>query len=79
MDPMTVYAMLQLGSMAIQGISGIISGNEEANALERQAQIDRENARLSPEKGEADVAQVRERGSRFMGEQTATIAQSGLS
>ena len=78
MDPMTVYAMLQLGSVAIQGISGIISGNEEANALERQAQIDRENARLSLEKGEADVAQVRERGSRFMGEQTATIAQSGL-
>lgn len=78
MDPLTGMAMLQLGSMALGGLSSILGGNEEADALERQAQIDRENARLALEKGEADAAQVRERGARFRGEQSAAIAQSGL-
>ena len=78
MDPLTVMAGLKLGSMALGGLSSIMGGNDEAEAAERQAQIDRENARLALEKGEADVAQLREQGSRFMGEQTAAIAQSGL-
>ena len=70
--------MLKMGSVALGGLSSLIGGDEEADAAERQAQIDRENARLALEKGEADAAQVRERGSRFIGEQTAAIAQSGL-
>lgn len=78
MDPLTAMAMMQLGSAALGGLSSIMGGNEESDALKRQAQIDRENARLALEKGEADAAQVRERGARFRGEQSAAIAQSGL-
>lgn len=78
MDPLTGMAMLKLGSVALTGLSSLIGGNEESDAAKRQAEIDRENARLALEKGEADAAQVRERGSRFLGEQAATIAQSGL-
>ena len=37
MDPLTMMAMLQLGSSALGGLSSIMGGNEESDALKRQA------------------------------------------